>query len=43
LPKDEPEKWDVAYLVGLDWIDIAVLVFRLDADERVEAFNILRR
>jgi hypothetical protein len=34
-------KWDVAYLVGPDFVDYEVLVFRLDGKGRVASFKVV--
>jgi hypothetical protein len=33
-------RWDVAYLVGMDFIDYVVLSFKLDANGRVTAYRV---
>jgi hypothetical protein len=36
-----PKEWDVAYLVGSDWVDYVVLVFRLHKDGTVASYQVI--
>jgi hypothetical protein len=35
-----PKDWDIAYFVGVDFVDYVVLVLRLDSHDKVEAFEV---
>lgn len=39
-PEFCPDEWDVAYLLGVDWVDYVVLVFRLDENDRVKNYRV---
>jgi hypothetical protein len=39
-PEFCPQEWDLAYLLGLDWVDYVVLVFRLDENGKVESYQV---
>jgi hypothetical protein len=36
-----PPDWDIAYLLGPDWIDYVALVFRLNDDGKVDAYRVI--
>jgi hypothetical protein len=40
-PEFCPVEWDVAYLLGPDWVDDVVLVFRLDKDGKVVSYQVI--
>ncbi len=40
-PEFCPVEWDVAYLLGLDWVDYVVLVFRLDKNGKVVSYQVV--
>ena len=35
-----PDKWDLGYRAGTDWIDYRVLVFDLDAEGNVVSYQV---
>lgn len=40
-PEFCPKEWDVAYLLGIDFIDYVVLVFRLDTNGKIESHRVI--
>lgn len=36
-----PQEWDVAYLIGSDWVDYVLLVFRLRKDGTVASYQVI--
>jgi hypothetical protein len=40
-PEFCPDEWNIAYLLGSDWVDYVVLVFRLDSDGKVTDYQVI--
>lgn len=40
-PEFCPNDWDVAYLLGMDWADYVVLVFRVDNSGKVKTYHVV--